>query len=320
MSIFNAIIAKDVIVFATDTLSVINRSPDDQNVPFGLGSKIMYFPHLKSIGVTLGSTRLGEDIQAFTDRSNVHSIDELISAVEKDFYSFIHLENYPLDLNPDPLLGLIPLMGYSEVDQTLVAFYIKVFRDDRRVVIEKVDTSNGLITAFHPSIGAENEETIFNQRTNGVLTVPDIEAILVDACKKQVELSKEKETFQVAIGGDVILTTICSLPEFIYYTKVGGRLENHSQLMDDIAQNRLKNIESSPRYNTSVIDNIKKRVLAYETHQTAMDDAIAELLDFTKKTESPLYSMLSHLGEFNRQSLASIKPIIESLTDLQRKQ
>lgn len=226
---------RDTVYIATDTLACIKKEVVVNGVkyPEGLhsfGSKILYWPHLKSSVASLGTLYLSRKIDLYISTlRGIKSFDELVYAIETAFVERMLKDVSSLEVvldekSPD-FLGLLFVTGlsYESIDikskivhnrkrPILLSVKLMVYKD--KVVnggfinTEQDQYNSEFIYAVHPPIDPVEQESIFMAFEpllvkNSQSAYPTMLTQMLKEAHRQYVKSGRKT---LVSGGDVIIT------------------------------------------------------------------------------------------------------------------
>lgn len=244
MSAFSAYISNETIVIATDTLLTREYTPlqagnDVTPEHIGFGHKMHFFPNYRCCMVSFGYHQTGLHLHRFINNTyGCTDIEYLINLIERQFFDYLPLSQYeiiPGGTKTSP--GLISVFAYSRMRKKMVFYVINITWDGLNV-IEK-DTPG--IAVSIPPIKDKAAESAVAQRAD-----LNLNGVLIELMKLQYEQSQNDVSQSMPMGGEVMITTMLSLPAFSISVEFAHQFENYREATAGFLRNAFKYRVNTP--------------------------------------------------------------------------
>lgn len=260
MSAYGIIASKKYTMIASDTLAYI-LDDNDEACPASFSDKVVMYPHLKTMVLGVGRSRISQDLFLFIRNHTLcKGFDDLIETINVHFMDFIDLEKYDLKeigskgRNGEMLdtAGDLSFHGLSENTNEIrsVSFCIK---SDGSIRMDEYDLSHPTYQ-FHPEPKDEKiaAEIMSNVSLSNV-------GRLTECFKLMHSEYLNEETRTVAMGGDLVMNImeITENGDFYMQTIIPYRFENYGNDYERMLElNKGKKRKFSER-----IDRIKSSLI-----------------------------------------------------------
>lgn len=225
MSAFAVYLSDNKIMVATDTLlfrDFYHNDVSDQkpiSVPIGFSQKVLLCANYRCIMVCFGFHKTANHLQDFiNDLNGCGDVDSLVKEIEDNFYNSIDFKDYAWHENEKTIPGCIQVFGFSEIEQRMVWYLVNVHRTHLKSV-KKTYAPHSVFCV--PFIKDKSEERQIGSRVD-----LSIYGALVELMKLQYTESLNPSSRTVALGGEIMITTILSKPSFSITFEFAHKFDN----------------------------------------------------------------------------------------------
>jgi len=319
MSALGAIFLGDTVVFATDTIccdptaTISKNDKKLKEVIAGFSSKSIYYPHLQTSVSVLGTSLLSQEYHKFIendpDSRGISNFDELLSATENNFVSFIdrpEIKEFknPLEKNLESnFLGCIFPIGVSYKDEEgnkrekpkIQAFKLMVYKTHiTKTLLNPV--YDKLMYCMHPPLPGEIVDNVFSKHEGSQNSINDI---IIDFFKEAKVIYDNSDREEPLTGGDVNFTVMTYNDGKLNTSHFTGyRFDDFDEIVDEIKKyNKGMKVVADQQKSKEVLKSLdeKDRIKQLQIENKELREICDNLLVLGKQ----MYAGIKQLKENN---------------------